>query len=184
MREQARRAGSVEHREAYAADALVSLADAGSSGPRAVVHVHVDRAAWERGRVAHGERCEIPGIGPIPVAAAQRLAGDGLVKSVLSQDADVRAVAHFGRTIPARVRTALEARDVTCVVPGCDVHEGLEIDHVMPLAEGGPTRLDNLARLCRWHHSLKTHRGWRLGGGPGEWRWFKPKRAAVRAPPG
>ena len=177
--EQARRAGSKERAEAYEADGLVSLVDGATPGPRAVVHVHVDRAAWNRGRVERGERCFIPGVGPVPVAAARRLAEDGIVKAVLADDADIRAVAHFGRTIPAKIRTALEARDVTCAVPECDEREDLEIDHILPVSEGGDTRLSNLARLCRWHHSLKTHRGWRLAGEPGNWRWFKAKRQSI-----
>lgn len=175
---QARRAGSKERTEAYEADGLVGLAD--GQGAQTVVHVHVDRTAWNRGRVERGERCFIPGIGPIPVAAARRLADDGIVKAVLADEADVRAVAHFGRTIPAKIRTALEARDVTCVVPGCDEREELEIDHVIPYANGGPTALENLVRLCRWHHSLKTHRGWRLAGAPGSWRWYKARRNELR----
>jgi hypothetical protein len=182
MRGQARRAGSPERREAYAADALVSLADISTPGPRAVVHVHVDNAAWQRGRTTTGESCRIPGVGPIPVSAARRLAADGIVKAVLDEAADVRGVSHLGRTIPARLRTALESRDQACVVSGCDERELLEIDHIVPLAAGGPTRLENLARLCRYHHAMKTHRGWRLEGSPGAWRWLGPSRE-TRAPP-
>ena len=176
FQEQARRAGSKERADAHAADALVSLADTTTPGPRAVVHVHVDADAWERGHTEKGESCSIPGTGPIPVTAAQRLAREGLVKAVLDDDADVRAVAHLGRTIPAKLRSALEARDRSCVVPGCDETDGLEIDHVVPHSEGGATRLDNLARLCRWHHSLKTYRGWGLQGRPGSWRWMKGRK--------
>ncbi len=183
FQEQARRAGSNERAEAHAADALVSLADTTTPGPRAVVHVHVDADAWERGHAEKGETCAVPGVGPIPVAAARRLARDGVVKAVLDDSADVRAVSHFGRTIPSKLRSALEARDLTCVVPGCDETEGLEIDHVVPHSEGGPTRLSNLARLCRWHHSLKTHRGWCLSGAPGAWEWFKQSRAGIRPHP-
>ena len=74
-------------------------------------------------------------------------------------------------------------RDRTCVVPGCDVGRQLEIDHIKGVNEGGPTRLDNLARLCRWHHYLKTHRGHRLSGGPGSWRFEHPERAHPGKPP-
>jgi hypothetical protein len=183
FQERARRAGSKERAEAHAADALVSLADSTTPGPRAVVHVHVDAGAWKRGHAEKGETCAVPGVGPIPVAAARRLARDGVVKAVLDDDADVRAVAHFGRQIPSKLRSALEARDATCVVPGCDETEGLEIDHVVPHSEGGPTRLSNLARLCRWHHTLKTHRGWCLSGGPGAWEWFKQSRSTIRPHP-
>jgi hypothetical protein len=65
-------------------------------------------------------------------------------------------------TITAALRTALVDRDRRCVVPGCLVATGLEIDHVLPITEGGPTELDNLARLCHHHHHLKTYGGWRL----------------------
>ena len=50
------------------------------------------------------------------------------------------------------------------MIPGCDERKGLEIDHLVPFAEGGPTTLDNLARACRFHHYLKTHHGWRARG--------------------
>src|SRR5688572_18356084 len=80
LQEQARRAGSKERADAYAADALVSLGDSGSERPRAAVHVHVDQQAWERGRVERGESCGVAGLGPVSVAAARRLARDGIVK--------------------------------------------------------------------------------------------------------
>ncbi|MEX2554571.1 MAG: DUF222 domain-containing protein [Actinomycetota bacterium] len=175
---EARRAGQREPSDAYAADALLGFA-AGDQAPRSVVHVEVDRAAFERGRVEPGERCVIRGVGPVPVAVARRMARDGLVKILERDGVEVTRVAHAGRTIAAHLRTALEARDPTCVVPGCDVRTGLEIDHIVPLAEGGPTRLNNLARLCRFHHGEKTHRGWRLGGRPGAWSWT---RGSARAP--
>lgn len=183
LRDQAIRVGSAERREAYAVDALVSLTR-GTGGPRSVVHVHVDHPAWVRGWAERGESCRIPGVGPISVAAARRLSSDGIVKAVLREGADVRGVVHFRRTIPAKVRTALEARDQTCVVPDCDIREPLEIDHIIPLADDGPTRLDNLVRLCRYHHAKKTFGGWRLGGRPGEWRWFKPQHRRVSRTPG
>ena len=168
----ARRAGQRESADAYAADALAGFAS-GESAPRAVVHVEVDRAAFERGRVEPGERCVIRGVGPVPVAVARRMARNGLVKILERDGVDVTRVAHAGRAIPSHVRTALEARDRTCVVPGCDMSTGLEIDHIVPFGDGGSTSLENLARLCRFHHGEKTHRGWRLGGRPGSWTWSR-----------
>ena len=51
----------------------------------------------------------------------------------------------------------------------------LEIDHKdTDYAKGGETRIDNLARLCPYHHHQKTYRGWRLEGGPGQWRFVGP----------
>lgn len=172
LQTEARRAGQREPADAYAADAIVGFAS-GERPPHSVVHVEVDRAALERGRVEPGERCVIRGVGPVPIAVARRMARNGLVKIIERDGVEVTRVAHAGRTIPAHLRTALEARDPTCVVPGCEMRIGLEIDHIVPLAEGGLTRLDNLARLCRFHHGEKTHRGWRLEGGPGRWAWTR-----------
>ena len=85
-------------------------------------------------------------------------------------------VCHLGRSIPATLRTALMERDRTCVVPGCDVRRGLEIDHwQIAFADGGPATLENLARLCARHHYERTHKGFQLLGGPGRWQWIIPK---------
>jgi hypothetical protein len=111
-------------------------------------------------------------VGPIPVAAARRLLNDAIVKVIFSKGADITAVAHVGRTIPARIRTALQERDPTCVVPACDVRKGLQIDQ--PYAGGGLTTLANTARLCRWHHYLKSHQGYRLTRDSETWTWEGP----------
>ena len=93
----------------------------------------------------------------------------------MTKGADVTTVAHAGRAVPADVDTALNARDKVCCVPGCEVTEALERDHrVLPFIDGGTTSLENLARLCRWHHYLRTYKGWRLEGEPGNWKWVGP----------
>jgi 5-methylcytosine-specific restriction endonuclease McrA len=38
----------------------------------------------------------------------------------------------------------------------------LEIDHIVPFAEGGRTELANLWRTCSHHHHLKTYFGRRV----------------------
>ncbi len=197
-------AGGKEPRHALAADALVSLAEGasgrsspsaakrgrvrrGQTGPSTMVHVRVDRDALARGHVEPGEICEIPGIGPIPVEVARRLAADSILSVLVTDGVDVTAVAHAGRTIPASLRRALIERDPVCVVPGCEVRDRLEIDHVQPLAEGGPTSLTNLVRLCHWHHYLKTHQRHRLERAARGWRWVlptDPRARAARARPG
>lgn len=180
LEREARRAGQREPREAHAADALCQLV-AGSARTKAVVTVTVDAAAWERGRTEKGETCRIEGVGPVPVATARRLAEEGSTRVLERRGMDVRRVSRLDRTIPAALRAAVEARYPTCVVPDCGRRHGLEIDHAVPREDGGRTTLENLVRLCRFHHAQKTHHGWRLEGTHPGWRWVGPPRG--RSPP-
>lgn len=148
-----------------------------------MVHVRVDHEALMRGHAEPGEVCEIPGIGPIPVEVARRLAVDSILSVLVTDGVDVTTVSHPGRTIPASLRRAITERDQVCVVPGCGLREGLEIDHTDPYGNGGPTRLDNLARLCHWHHYLKTHQRHRLERLGKEWRWIAPEDATATTVP-
>ena len=105
----ARREGRRESYEAYGADALEALAERGGDGkgPSAVVHVRVDHAALVRGHVEDGEVCDIPGVGPIPVATARTLAADGVLKVLVTKGVDVVAVAHGGTDHPGARAHAL-----------------------------------------------------------------------------
>jgi 5-methylcytosine-specific restriction endonuclease McrA len=148
--------------------------------PDCTTIVRVELTALLRGRAEPGELCEIDGQGPIPVELARDLLTDSNLTILFHEAGDIRAVSHLGRTINATLRTALVYRDRTCVVPGCGVGVGLEIDHVHEVHLGGPTQLDNLALLCRHHHRLKTYEGWvltRLGvDAEGQTRWsFEPQ---------
>jgi len=138
-----------------------------------------DHAAWVRGHTEPGETCEIAGIGPIPVAVARALSADAFFAAVIRHGTDIVNVAHLGRAVTAEQRTALELRDRSCAIPGCDVTHGLEIDHTTSATGWADTRrttLNELARLCRHHHHQKTYDGYTLTGTPGHWHW--------RAPPG
>jgi hypothetical protein len=150
------------------------------TGPTAMVHVRVDHAALVRGHVEVGETCEIPGVGPIPVEVAEALAVDSILSVLVTDGVDVTTVAHSGRSIPTALKRALLERDPTCVIPGCEVRTDLEIDHVVPYSQGGVASLENLVRLCHWHHYLKTHHRYRIR--PGEvgeskWMWEPPPNA-------
>ena len=61
---------------------------------------------------------------------------------------DVLAVSHLGRTIPARLRTAVEELHPECDIEGCNVTRNLDIDRNVPIEDGGPTAWWNLDRLC------------------------------------
>jgi hypothetical protein len=184
----------VQHRqcdatEAYRLDALERLVvrgdrctsrhDAEHAAHRArrspTVHLRVDATALRRGVVEPGDICEVPGIGPVSLSTARSILADSVVKVLVTDGVDVAAVAHVGRTIPRALATALAERDPVCVVTRCEQADGLEIDHYqVAWADGGPSELWNLARLCRHHHRLKTYAGFTLSGGPGHWVFTGP----------
>jgi len=178
---QARQQNRRESAGAYAADAIVALARNASSGdgceaPVATeVTIVIDYETYMTAKKRYDSRCEIAGLGPIPARAARVMAGDAILKAVVTKGEDIHSVVHFRRTIPSKVRSALKVRDPHCQVPGCTQTWHLEVDHWrVDYADGGPTSLDNLVRLCRFHHRQKTLNGYRLTGGPGHWQWHPP----------
>ncbi|MBJ7514665.1 MAG: HNH endonuclease, partial [Acidimicrobiia bacterium] len=106
--------------------------------------------------------------------------GEAFLKLLILDGTDIRTIAHMGRALPAKLRTAVEERDRVCQVPTCDMSLGLEIDHIKPFAEGGETSFENLVRLCKRHHLQKTHDGYRLeriesrDGERSAWAWRAP----------
>jgi hypothetical protein len=185
--DEARAAERREEPPALAFDAMVQLTDdvAGArfaespSRAPATIVTRVDHAAYVRGHTEPGEICEIVGVGPVPVAVVRRLADDAIFKALVHDGTDVLKVSHLGRTIPARLRTAVEELYPECVIEGCHTNRHLEIDHNQPVAEGGPTALWNLTRPCRHHHAYKHANNLRIEG-EGTNRHFV---AADRSPP-
>ena len=58
-------------------------------------------------------------------------------------------------------RRHVQARNRTCVFPGCRKPAvDCDLDHRRPWAEGGPTTERNLAPLCRHNHGTKHRCGW------------------------
>ena len=190
----ARREGRIERPGAYRADALVALvtgrglagptspgdtthpdAPVRTPDPKATLNVVVDLETLRTGEVRPGGRCEIPGVGPVPVEHARDLLGDALLTVFVTSGTDIHTVVSPGRRIPRDLRAAIALRDPRCVVPGCDARLGLECDHwVTDFAQGGLTALDNLARICRRHHRQRTHEGFELRRGPDGWEWIPP----------
>jgi hypothetical protein len=166
-----RAAADPEPRAAHAADALVGMLSGAGTGRRTstdlVLVCHLD--AYRRGHAHEGEPCHVVGGGPLPVPVVRRLAEDAFLKVVLHDGVRIETVAHFGRHIPAELRTALEVGSpprfdgAECVEEGCGRRYGLEWDHVDPVAHGGPTSYDNLAARCWPHHRAKTERDRQAG---------------------
>ena len=78
------------------------------------------------------------------------------------------------RTIPPALRRALQHRDRGCRFPGCNVRFG-QGHHIRHWAHGGPTKLSNLALLCRRHHRAVHEDGYGLDRQPdGALRFTRP----------
>jgi hypothetical protein len=182
---EARSQGRRESHDAYLADALTTLCKSGAKSatshgtPRAEIVLHVSAEALRRGSLEPGEFCEIAGVGPVSLSAVEYLFGSSFAKIVIERGVDVASVTHVGRWIPAHIDSALSSRDRVCAVPGCGVGYGLERDHIVPIEDGGKTKLSNLVRLCHRHHFLKTHRYWRLLGRPGSWSWVQIRSQGI-----
>jgi hypothetical protein len=155
---EARRAGRHEPRAAYAADALVALATEGPCKP-VEVRVTVDSAALARGHSLNGERCEIDRVGPVPVATARTLLDDASVAVLVRDGDDITNVSSPKRTIPMKLRRALEARYPTCGVKSCANDQFLSIG----LSHSSEARLwfvgGSSSRKARWtgHPSTSCH---------------------------
>ena len=151
--EEARASEQRELPDALAFDTMSRMADQSAaarfvecpSRAPATVVAHVDHTAFTRGHTVAGEVCEIVGVGPIPVAVARRLADDAFLKALIHDGTDILAVSHLGRSIPSRLRTAVEELYPECALQGCHANRHLEIDHNIPVAEGGLTEIGNLA---------------------------------------
>ncbi len=59
-----------------------------------------------------------------------------------------------GRCASYAQQRALHNRSAHCQYPGCTATRELEAHHVLAVARGGETELDNLILLCPRHHKL------------------------------
>jgi hypothetical protein len=172
--------GGEDSFDAHRLDALIELLGASAhteSGRPTRPHalVVVDAGALQRGSANQGEHCEIEGVGSVSVEAAIELLGEAIARFVITSGRDIASVTSSTRWIPPSTAAALVVRDRSCVVPGCGKRLGLETDHCeVDYADGGPTTLENLARLCPEHHDMKTHGGWKLVRSKDRWRWLPP----------
>jgi hypothetical protein len=125
---------------------------------------------------ASDEPATLEGYGPIDAGTARWLAAQAPSFMRLLTHPETGVALSLGRTryaVPRDLRTWLRVRDGTCRFPGCSrAARSCEVDHTDDWQYGGETRYDNLAHLCKSHHNLKHHTGWRVeqvGGGVLEW---------------
>lgn len=125
------------------------------------------------------ESAELDGYGPIDAETARELAAHARSWQHILTHPETGAYLSYGRAcyrVPADLAGYLRVRDGVCRFPGCSRRAaGCDLDHTRDWAAGGATRHDNLAAVCRKHHRLKHHTGWRMSQMPGgDIRWTSP----------
>ncbi|ORJ98673.1 HNH endonuclease signature motif containing protein [Prescottella equi] len=158
-------------------------------GERPHLSLHVDATDLARSKSAHewthpdgesdlfGDKdiARMPHTGPLSIATARRLACDCHLTPIVMSDGVPIDLGRTSRTVSKKQRRALTARDHGCAFPGCGAPPAhCEGHHVEHWADGGPTDLDNLVLLCRYHHQLLHHSHWEVHIGPDRKPWFTP----------
>lgn len=162
----AAKAGAVEPRAAYAADAFARLvAGAGKGVARRPEIVFVaDLDAYVHG---HGLRSHIPGVGPVAEETLRRHARDAIVSVVLHQGKEFRTIRRWSRTMPVEIATVLEIGDPPDFAgrrcARCGGRWRLQSDHDDPHTHGGQMCIENINPLCPACHAEKTDEDRRKG---------------------
>lgn len=181
------------------ADALLDVArrflDASpedrSGEDRTLVVVHVAAEQLDRnvgnvpaGTLAADPLCEVVGAGPVEPETARRLACDGTVLGAVVRGGEVLALGRARRLVSRGQRRALMVRDRMCRFPGCAQTRHLQAHHRVAWSDGGPTDLDNLVLLCRFHHTCVHEGGMTIQRRPAEaeaaagWEFVMPDGTA------
>ena len=125
------------------------------------------------------EPAMLDGTVPIDAASARQLTANatGLYRLLTDAHTGVRLDLSRERyQVSTGLRMWLRLRDETCRFPGCGRRvQGCDVDHTIDWQYGGTTRADNLAHLCRSHHTLKHRTRWGIRQLPdGTIRWRGP----------
>jgi len=157
------------------ADALVTLAEhflatcgeksefrglKGSERCQVMLHVGINTLRQRSGEDCDGDQhCHLDEKPWVSAETARRLSCDASLVTVLEdENGKVLNIGRRARTVPASLRRALDVRDKTCRFPGCCESRTVESHHIEHWADGGETSLENLAKLCKFHHA-QLHRG-------------------------
>jgi len=147
----------------------------GPRNRRGMVDIHVGLTTLAGLSEAPGE---LSGYGPViadiarQVVTAQPHAGWRF--TVADETTNQTVLSGITRSRPtAAERREAQVRYHTCIWPGCRMPAvESDLDHRVPLVDGGPTHVANLAPLCRHHHRIRHEHPWtyrRLPNGDHEW---------------
>jgi hypothetical protein len=161
-------------------DALVTIhADLDTLTRQHTQQVHGDghEHEHEHGHDEHGHEhepvgaglCVISGSGDavahpvaVPVQTVLRMMCSSLVEGMLvDPDGNPLMMGRRIRVARGAIRRALNARDTCCRFPGCTRQGRLQGHHCGDYwTENGVTDIDNMLRLCRFHHRWVHEGGW------------------------
>ncbi|MSX05032.1 MAG: DUF222 domain-containing protein, partial [Actinobacteria bacterium] len=118
----------------------------------------------------------LPWMGPLSRNTSRQLACDCLLTAiVMDENGNPLNLARTARTVTAKQKRALTARDHGCAFPGCGRPAAwTEGHHIWHWTDGGPTDMNNLVLLCGFHHRLIHHSDWEVFIGTDQHPWFVP----------
>ena len=142
----------VRRRRRVTADVVIDIETLAGACPQEISRLRSELAS---GAAIHGP-------------ALDRLLCDASFRALITDGA--RQVLAYNRAtplIPPALRRVVIARDRHCQFAGCDrPHSWCDLHHLTPRQQGGPTTVENLALLCRFHHGLVHDGGWQLTRAP------------------
>jgi hypothetical protein len=160
------------------ADVFLDLLEGNQQGQntrRGVVDIRVDLATLAGLSEAPGE---LGGFGPVIADIARQVTerqhGSEWRWTLTHPETGLPVDQGITRRRPSvGQRRHVETRNPTCVFPGCRMPAtGCDLDHRIPWADGGPTRVDHLVPACRHDHRIRHQAGWKhqpLPGGDHLW---------------
>lgn len=155
--------------------------------PRVLVFADIDTLTGNDATAQAARLLWVNHAGPAKLtpSAVRRLASDADLRFILHRDGELLGTTAPTPTIPNALRDAVHARDHGCRFPGCRVPvRHVDLHHVIPRESGGPTTPENLASLCRRHHTAVTTGAWSLSMTPqGTVTVRRGRRTAVSEPP-
>ena len=161
-----------DHRSIYQrrSDQLIGIINGATDLPNITVHVSAEQLGNTPRMISESS------FGTFMSAfEVERMSCDAsIARVVFGPKGQPIDVGRSKRLVTTGMRTALEARDLGCVFPGCDrPAHWCDAHHITHWSKGGKTCLSNLVLLCRHHHTLMHEAGWTIQGEPGSLEFYR-----------